>query len=196
MATAFENVVHARVRISIVTYLDQAPERVFEVAIDEGGALNLQNCLNELEPLVTVNGVATDGHSLDVKLANTSWGFDASAIEIVLQLSQWLAGQITGAGFGYAATQAIQRIAGSRDSAPLDAVDREEALRTARYRVAANYEEQAEELHLTEERERSGGTEWEFHFESPTTTDAYTARVQRVRGTTHLFSDIERRSTS
>lgn len=193
MPSKFENsIMNVTVRVEVVEYLDQKPNVVYVVELDEvEHALDLQDALEALGSIVERNGVLFDGHSLVVRASSTSWGFDASAAEIVLQVAQWFVNEAGSVAFAAAVMESFRRITGARKGVPADPISRDEAEDAACFRVAELWQETAEDLRIVETTESEGGARWLVQLKS-TSGATYRAALERLPGSRFILDEIER----
>lgn len=194
MPSAFERFDGATVQVSVGEYFQTPPDLVVSLEFFEPGDWDLDACLRGLEPLVTVDDILMDGHSLDVRLANTSWGFDASAVTVALYVANWLIEKTVEGAIEWGLVSVMAGIARRLNPGNAEAISREDATEVAQGRVLAAYAfEEHSGLRVTGERELRDPVGWEIDLASTSGSD-YTVAVCGVKGSRVRQTTVSRRT--
>lgn len=194
MPSAFERFDGATVQVSVGEYFQTPPDLVVSLEFFEPGDWDLDACLRGLEPLVTVDDILMDGHSLDVRLANTSWGFDASDVSVALYVANWLIEKTVEGAIEWGLVSVMAGIARKLSSGNAETISREDATEAAQGRVLAAYAfEEHSGLSVTGERELRDPFGWEIDLASTSGSD-YTVTVCGVTGSRVRQTTVSRRT--
>lgn len=194
MPSAFERFDGATVQVSVGEYFQTPPDLVVSLEFFEPGDWDLDACLQGLEQLVKLDDILMDGHSLDVRLANTSWGFDASAVTVTLYVANWLIEKTVEGAIEWGVVSILAGMARKLSPGKAEAISREDAIEAAQGRVLAAYTlEQHSSLSVTGESELRDPEVWEITLASTSGSD-YTVTVRGVKGSRVRQTSVARRS--
>ena len=172
----------AHVQVSVGEYFAEPADLVVSLDFDDSSDWNLGDCLQELESLVTLNGVLSDGHSLQVSLANTSWGFDGSAADVILYISNWLIDKVTEGAIGVGVGIVIDRMVKRLQPGKSPRIQRHDAIEAAQTSVVSTYpSETRASLSVIGESELADHDGWTIHLRSSSKSD-YDVTVRGTRG--------------
>lgn len=193
MPSAFERFDGATVQVSVGEYFLTPPDLVVTLEFFEPGDWDLDACLKGLEQLVKMDDILMDGHSLDVRLGNTSWGFDASAVDVTLYVANWLIEKTVEGAVEWGVVRVLSGIARKLSPGKAEVISREDAVHAAQGRVLAAYAlEKHSSLSVTGESELRDAAGWEITLASTSGSD-YTVAVRGVRGSRVRQTSVTRR---
>jgi hypothetical protein len=195
MGKKFDTAVEvATVKVMVGPYFLEPPTSIYEVRLGQADTWNLHDVLEDLEELATLDGALSNGHKLDVHVGHTSWGFDASQVEIVMYLGQHLANEVFRVSVEIGVLAVLRRIASPSRDREARPVGRLSAQRSALLRVATAYEEETEAalLSVVGEDEMADHAGWRLHVHSIKTNRRYTVTVTGPIGSSAHVTRVSR----
>lgn len=195
VGTKFDTAVEvAIVRVMVGPYFMEAPTSIYEVTLGRADEWTLHDVMEDLEELVTLNGVLCDGHKLDVHVGHTSWGFDASQVEIVMYIAQNLADEVMRVSVELGILALMRRIASPSRERDARSVGRLGAERSALLRISSAYPEETDAglLRIDGEEELENHIGWRLHVHSEKTDCRYSVTVTGPIGSSAHVTRVSR----
>jgi hypothetical protein len=168
---------NARVTIGFVEYIDKPALEIWQfdlgyVQLDADDiARELLQFTHELEAGIPF--------TLDVKRSYTSWGADGAAFQVTLMVSSVILSHLAGPLLERKIEELRKRL--STTSAHLEPLNRDQALRQAKYQVAMSYSIKHDDLEVVSEEEDRQGNRWTVMLRA-SDGSRYTVEVGSIGG--------------